>query len=90
MFSAVFEAGYGTDVERCHSGPSGLVSDVIDPTSLDTLTIRGARDRRSSGSIALVTATTPNTFVSNTVPQRRPAWSRWAGRRRRPWRCRRC
>ena len=40
--------------------------EAIEPTSLDTLTIRAAGARRSSGSIALVTVTTPNTLVSNT------------------------
>ena len=48
-------------------GPSGSVIDAIEPTSLETLTIRAAGARRSSGSIALVTATTPNTLVSYTV-----------------------
>jgi len=37
---------------------------VIEPTSLDTLTIRAAGARRSSGSIAFVTMITPNTLVS--------------------------
>jgi hypothetical protein len=39
---------------------------VIEPTSLDTLTIRAAGASRSNGSNALVNATTPNTFVSYT------------------------
>jgi hypothetical protein len=37
---------------------------VIEPTSLDTLTIRAAGARRSNGSIAFVTMITPNTLVS--------------------------
>ena len=45
-------------------GPSGSVMDVIEPTSLLTFTIRAAGARRSSGSIALVTATRPKTLVS--------------------------
>src|SRR5215469_10270265 len=66
MLSAVFEDGYGIDAIAA-MGPSGSVIDAIEPTSLETLTIRAAGARRSSGSIALVTATTPNTFVSYTV-----------------------
>ena len=40
-----------------HSGLSGLVIDAIEPASLGTLTTRGAGERRSNGSMALVTAT---------------------------------
>src|SRR5215467_5699961 len=65
MFSAVFDDGYGTDAIRA-IGPPGSVVAVIDPTSLDTLTIRPAGARSSSGSIALVTATTPKTLVWKT------------------------
>ena len=46
------------------SGPAGSLCEVIEPTSLDTLTIRAAGARRSSGSMALVTATTPKTLIS--------------------------
>src|SRR5580692_1184605 len=38
----------------------------MDPTSLDTLTIRAAGARRANGSIALVTLITPNTLTSYT------------------------
>ena len=65
MLSAAFDAGYGTDV-IVHSGLSGSVMDAMEPTSLDTFTIRAAGALRSSGSIALVTRTTPYTLVSNT------------------------
>jgi hypothetical protein len=37
---------------------------VIEPTSLDTFTIRAEGARCSSGSMALVTVTTPKTFIS--------------------------
>jgi hypothetical protein len=37
---------------------------VREPSSLDMFTILAAGARRSSGSIALVTVTTPNTFTS--------------------------
>jgi hypothetical protein len=43
---------------------AGSVIEVMEPTSLDTLTMRAAGARRSSGSIALVTMITPNTLVS--------------------------
>src|SRR3954451_1023046 len=65
MFSAVLELGYGI-VAKAHMGPSGSSIDWIEPTSLDTLTMRPAGARRSRGSSALVTATTPNTLVSYT------------------------
>ena len=65
MLSAALDAGYGTDV-IVHSGLSGSVMDAMEPTSLDTFTIRAAGALRSSGSIALVTRTTPYTLVSNT------------------------
>ncbi len=42
-------------------GPTGRVSD---PVPLDMLTMRGCAERRSAGSNALVTATTPKTLVS--------------------------
>ena len=63
MLSAVFEDGYGTLV-RCHSGLEGLVMAEMEPTSLETLTMRAARARLTRGSIALVVATTPKTLVS--------------------------
>jgi hypothetical protein len=37
---------------------------VIEPIPLDTITIRGAADRRSSGTNARVIRTGPNTFVA--------------------------
>src|ERR1700730_4460812 len=66
MFSAVFDTGYGNDV-RFHSGLFGLMVAEIEPTSVETLTIRAAGAFRRSGSIALVTVMTPRTFVSRTV-----------------------
>lgn len=42
----------------------GAAIRVSDPIELDTFTTRPAELRRSSGSIALVTATTANTLVS--------------------------
>src|SRR5260221_11819288 len=66
MLSAVLDEGYGTEAIAA-IGPSGSVIEVIEPTSLETLTMRAAGARRSSGSIALVTATTPNTLVSYTA-----------------------
>jgi hypothetical protein len=44
-----------------------LVIEPIEPTSLDTFAIREAGATVSNGSIALVTPTTPKTFVSKTV-----------------------
>ena len=48
--------------EECRD--CGSVAQVSDPVPLETFTIRGCADRRSAGRKALVTATTPNTFVS--------------------------
>jgi hypothetical protein len=48
-----------------HSGrQSGRLVNVSEPEPEDMLTIRPAGDRPSSGSIAFVTANTPNTLVS--------------------------
>ncbi|SLJ82545.1 Uncharacterised protein [Mycobacteroides abscessus subsp. abscessus] len=47
-----------------HIGPSWSFISCTEPTSLETLTMRAASARRSSGSSALVTATGPNTLVS--------------------------
>src|SRR5215211_2297520 len=66
MLRADLDEGYGTEAIG-HRGLSGSVIEVIDPTSLETLTIPAAGARRNSGSPALVTATTPKTFVSYTV-----------------------
>ena len=49
-----------------HSGLSGSVIEAMEPTSLDTFTIRGASALRSKGSSVLVTVTTAKTFVSYT------------------------
>src|SRR5258707_14491345 len=65
MLSAVLDEGYGTEAIAA-IGPWGSVIEVIEPTSLETLTMRAAGARRSSGRIACVTATTPNTLVSCT------------------------
>src|SRR5258707_597393 len=77
MLSAVLDEGYGTEAIAA-IGPWESVIEVIEPTSLETLTMRAAGARRSSGSIALVTATTPNTFVSYTA--RNVASVVWLGR----------
>ena len=50
----------------CWSASAGSDMRVNDPTLLETLTMRGDAERRSSGSMALVTVMTPKTFVSNT------------------------
>jgi ribosomal protein S18 acetylase RimI-like enzyme len=54
MLSAALDEGYCTDGGSCASGCAGSLSPVIEPTSLDTLTIRAAGARRSSGSIDLL------------------------------------
>src|SRR5271163_2289235 len=48
-------------------GEAGLAFLVSEPAPLDTLTIRAAGASRRSGSIAWVTARTPNTLVSHTA-----------------------
>ncbi len=90
MFSAAFDDGYCTEAGIWASGWAGSLCIAIEPTSLDTLTIRAAGERRSSGSIALVTATTPKTLISYTA--RMSSSEVWlavaaAGTR---WRCPRC
>src|SRR5262245_18117512 len=63
---AVFDGLYtAPNAGRC--GLVGSAFSVSEPEELDTLTIRAAGALRRSGSIACVTATTPNTFVSNTA-----------------------
>ena len=53
---------------------------MIEPTSLDTLTIRAAAARRSSGSMALVTATTHFLrFTRSTVADLRAGYARYPG-----------
>ncbi len=64
-FSAVFDGTYAAFGIRCGFDGSRCLAN--DPTSLDTLTIRPAGASRSSGSIACVTAITPDTFVSDTA-----------------------
>lgn len=64
MFSAVFDDVYGSVGGMAAIGLSGSERSAIDPTSLDTFTIRPDADRRSSGRNAFVTVITPNTFVS--------------------------
>src|ERR1700683_750799 len=48
-------------------GEAGSEFIVSEPTPLDTLTMRAAGALRRIGSIAWVTARTPNTFVSHTT-----------------------
>lgn len=55
MLSAALDDGYCAEAGIWASGLAGPVWEVIEPTSLDTSTIRGAAARRSSGSMALVT-----------------------------------
>src|SRR6202047_2034530 len=63
---AVLDAGEaGPKREREGKAEAGF--SVSQPTPLDTLTMRAAGASRRSGSIAWVTATTPNTLVSNTA-----------------------
>src|SRR5262249_1772751 len=62
--SAVFDGTYVADAGIMSHSPFAARSS--DPTELDTLTITAAAERRSSGSMALVTVRTPNTLVSNT------------------------
>jgi hypothetical protein len=52
------------NIARCGLVESAFV--VSEPATPDTLTMRADGASRSSGSIACVTAMTPNTFVSNT------------------------
>src|ERR1700751_2916187 len=77
MVSAALDDGYDTEAPIWASGCDGSLCAVIEPTSLETLTIRAAGERRSSGSIALVTATTPNTLISYTA--RMSSRSVWLG-----------
>src|SRR5487761_473459 len=77
MSSAALDDGYCTEAGIWLSGCAGSLCAVIEPTSLDTLTIRAAGARRSSGSIALVTATTPKTLISYTA--RMSASDVWLG-----------
>ena len=65
--SAVLEGAYAAHAGSPASGPSGLLVMVSDPMALLRLTIRGAGDRRSGGSMALGTASTPKTLVANTA-----------------------
>src|SRR5277367_6385519 len=63
---AVLDAGQtGPKIER--QGWAGLAFLVSEPAPLDTLTMRAAGASRRSGSIAWVTARTPNTLVSHTA-----------------------
>src|SRR3984885_14941675 len=66
MSSAALDEGSCTAAGIWGGGGAGPLCAVIEPTALDTLTIRAAGARRSSGSIALVTATTPKTLISYT------------------------
>jgi len=54
------------DFDGAYAAMTGPVCKVSEPMLLDTLTMRGDGARRSSGSSAFVTRTTPNTFVSRT------------------------
>jgi hypothetical protein len=52
------------DRERRQAGREADDAQASDPVPLEMVTIRGCADRRSAGRKALVTATTPKTFVS--------------------------
>jgi hypothetical protein len=67
MLTAALDDGYCAEAGIWLSGLAGSVCELIEPTSLDTLTIRAAGAWRSSGSIAFVTRTTPNTLISYTA-----------------------
>src|SRR5215471_13938974 len=82
MLSAALDDGYWTEAGIWPSGWAGSPSAVIEPTSLDTFTIRAAGARRSNGSSALVTATTPKTLTSYTA--RMSSSDVWLGEK--PWR----
>src|SRR5258708_35000754 len=71
MFNAALDTGYGTDAGIAHIGLAWSETKVIEPTSEETFTMRALGARRSSGSIALVTAMTPRTLVSRIA--RRPS-----------------
>ncbi len=66
-FSAALDGAYAATGGSPANLPSGSLVMVSDAAWLPRLTMRGAGDRRSSGSIALVTAITPKTLVSNTA-----------------------
>src|ERR1700722_15792609 len=61
----VFDGEYAAEIGPV-SAP-GVLCRVSEPTLLDMFTIRGDAERRSSGSIALVTRMTPITLVSTAV-----------------------
>src|SRR3954463_7113339 len=60
-----FDGAYAAEIGPV-SAP-GVLCRVREPTLLDMFTIRGDAERRSSGSIALVTRMTPSTLVSTAV-----------------------
>jgi len=60
-----FDGAYATAIGPVSA--SGELWRLSEPTLLDTFTIRGADERRSIGSIALVTRMTPITLVSTTA-----------------------
>jgi hypothetical protein len=64
MLSAALDDGYCAEAGIWLSGLAGSLCEVIEPTSLETLTIRAAGAWCNSGSMALVTATTPKTLIS--------------------------
>src|SRR3954467_8383618 len=62
-----FDGAYAADSGLDAIAGSSADCRVTEPTVLDMFTIRGDAERRSSGSIALVTRMTPITFVSTAV-----------------------
>src|ERR1041384_6987551 len=66
-FRNVFDGAYAMDTGPAVCSGAGPDWMVREPTLLDMFTIRGEAERRSMGSIALVTRMTPITLVSTTV-----------------------
>jgi hypothetical protein len=62
VFRAVFDELYARRLMRVNV-PFGLLVSVSEPKLLDRFTMRPADDLRSSGNMALITATGPNTLV---------------------------
>jgi hypothetical protein len=62
--SAAFDVLYANRAGKTPVGSRFAAPWASEPSTLLMLTIRPAGERRSSGSTALVTRTTPKTFVS--------------------------
>src|SRR5690606_40682422 len=64
MVAAALDAEYSGSDSPC-SGRPGVLTAQNDPALLETVTTFGLTDRRSSGSAASVTRTTPTASTSN-------------------------